>query len=70
MKKAKAELNSWISKDRLHVADGLSGNLDDLQGVEAWTSSPSTCLDIQDMDVGDQVAGAVVATVPDDDDEE
>lgn len=59
---AKAELNKWISLDRKYVEDGLSGDLDNLLGVEAWTSSPSTCLNIQDMDV-DSGSGVVEATL-------
>lgn len=45
------EMNSWISQDLDHVADGLSGDLMNLVGVENWTASDSSCLDIKDMEL-------------------
>ena len=46
------------------MADGLSGSIGDLKGAEAWTQTPSTCLNITDMDVDEDprpvgVVGAV-----------
>ena len=63
-RKAEEHINAWIAKDRSHVADGLAGSIDDLLGAEAWTETPSTCLDITDMDVDEDprpvdVVGAV-----------
>ena len=48
--KALGEMNSWISRDLIHNADGLGGDLENLTGIENWTSSEIDCLDIKDMD--------------------
>ena len=61
---AEGHINAWIKKDRDHVDDGLSGTIDDLKGAGAWTETPSTCLNITDMDVNEDprpvdVVGAV-----------
>lgn len=50
---AEGHINAWIKKDRDHVDDGLSGTIDDLKGAGAWTETPSTCLNITDMDVNE-----------------
>ena len=47
--KALGEMNSWISRDLIHNADGLGGDLENLTGIENWTSSEIDCLDINDM---------------------
>ena len=48
-KKAKGELNAWISKDCENIGvSGLSGDLDNLVGASNWTNSTDDCLDIQD----------------------
>ena len=49
-RKADGEMNEWLSKDRDHVKDGLHGTIDNLHGWEAWTSTPETCLNIDDME--------------------
>ena len=52
-KKAKGELNAWISKDCENIGvSGLSGDLDNLVGASNWTNSTDDCLDIQDF-IGD-----------------
>ena len=61
---AKKHINAWITKDCDHVADGLSGSIDDLKGADAWTQTPPTCLNITGMDVNEDprpvdVVGAV-----------
>lgn len=43
------KVDAWIAVDVDHVADGLSGTLADLRGVENWTGSDSSCLKITDM---------------------
>ena len=49
-KKAKGELNAWISKDCENIGvSGLSGDLDNLVGASNWTNSTDDCLDIQDF---------------------
>ena len=63
-RKAEEHINAWIAKDCDHVADGLSGSIDDLRGAEAWAETPTTCLNIMDMDVDEDprpvdVVGAV-----------
>ena len=35
------------------MADGLSGTIKDLKGAEVWTETPSTCLNITDLDVNE-----------------
>ena len=62
--KAEEHINAWIAKDCDHVADGLAGSIDDLRVAEASTETPSTCLNITDMDVDEDprpvdVVGAV-----------
>ena len=61
---AKEHINAWITKDCGHVADGLSGSIDDPKGAEAWTQTSPTFLDITDVDVNEDprpvdVVGAV-----------
>ena len=50
---AEGHINAWIAKDCDHVADGLSGTIKDLKRAEAWTETPSTCLNITDLDVNE-----------------
>ena len=67
-------MNKWISDDLAHVPNGLglSGNIMDLSGVENWTSSHSSCLNIEDMDLDQEkeleVTGLVEADSDDEDD--
>jgi hypothetical protein len=37
------------AKDKGFEADGLSGDLDNLVGMERWTATAADCLDIEDM---------------------
>jgi hypothetical protein len=46
---AKGEINEWIAKDKGFEGDGLSGNLNNLVGMEQWTATAADCLDIKDM---------------------
>jgi hypothetical protein len=46
---AKGEINAWIAKDKDFEADGLSGDLDNLVGMEQWKATAADCLDIEDM---------------------
>ena len=54
-------MDKWIRKNLDHIPNGhgLFGNIIDLSGVENWTSSHSTCLNISDMDL-DQEKGLVI----------
>ena len=45
------EINWWIAQDKRHEADGASGDLINLVGMEKWASSGAGCLDIKDMGV-------------------
>jgi hypothetical protein len=38
-----------IAKDKGFEADGLSGDLNNLPGMERWTATAAACLDIKDM---------------------
>jgi hypothetical protein len=46
---AKSKFNAWITKDEHFEADGLSGDLNNLVGLEKWTATAADCLDIIDM---------------------
>jgi hypothetical protein len=46
---AKGEINAWIAKDKGFEADWLSGNLNNLVGMEQWTATAADCLDIKDI---------------------
>jgi hypothetical protein len=46
---AKGEINAWIAKNKGFEADGLSCNLNNLVGMEHWTTNASNCLDIKEM---------------------
>ena len=67
-------MDKWIRKNLDHIPNGrgLSGNIIDLSGVENWTSSDSSCLNIDDMDLDQEkelhVTGAV-DEYPDDEDD-
>jgi hypothetical protein len=39
----------WIAKDKGFEAEGLSGDLNNLTGMEQWTATAADCLDIKDM---------------------
>jgi hypothetical protein len=70
-KKAKGEIDRWISMDREHVGEsGLGGSLDDLQGIENWTDSDDRCLDIEDYkgDLGEVILEDPEGSHDDDDD--
>jgi hypothetical protein len=45
---AKSEINAWITQDKDLEADGLSGDLNNLVGMEQWTATAADCLDIKD----------------------
>jgi hypothetical protein len=47
--RAKGVINAWIAKDKGFEADGLSGDLVNLVGMERWTTTAADCLDIKDM---------------------
>ena len=49
--KAESEINAWIKKDIEHEADGLTGTLVDLVGIEKWTQISDSCLNIDDMGI-------------------
>ena len=67
-------MDKWIRKNLDHIPNGrgLSGNIIDLSGVENWTSSDSSCLNIDDMDLDQEkeleVTGLVEADSDDEDD--
>ena len=65
-------MNKWISNDLAHVSNGLglSGNIMDLSGVENWTSSHSSCLNIDDMDLDQEKELHVTGAVEEDPDDE
>ena len=71
---ARDEMDNWIRKDQDHVPNGrgLSGNIMNLSGVESWTSSHSSCLNIEDMDLDQEkelvITGEVEADPDDEDD--
>ena len=71
---ARDKINMLISEDLAHVPKGrdLSGNIMNLSGVEHWTSSDSSCLNIEDMDLDREqeleVTGLVEADSDDEDD--
>jgi hypothetical protein len=44
----KGEINAWIAKDKDFEADGLSGDLNSLVGMEQWTEIAADFLDIKD----------------------
>jgi hypothetical protein len=47
--RAKGETNAWIAKDKNFEADGLSGDLNNLVGMEQrWTATAADFLDIKD----------------------
>ena len=33
--------------------NGITGDLDDLQNIGSWSATGETCLDIDDIDLGD-----------------
>ena len=61
-----------ISEDLPHVPKGreLSGNIMNLSGVEHWTSSDSSCLNIDDMDLDQEKELHVTGAVEEDPDDE
>jgi hypothetical protein len=56
---AKGKISAWIAKDKDFEADGLSGDLHNLVGMEQWTATAADCLD--NLDMGD------IATIEADD---
>jgi hypothetical protein len=42
-------MNAWVAKDKGFEADGLSGDLNNLVGMEQWTTTAADCLDIKDI---------------------
>jgi hypothetical protein len=46
---AKGEIGAWIAKDKGFEAGGLSGDLNNVIGMEKWTATSADCLDIKDM---------------------
>jgi hypothetical protein len=46
---AEGEISAWIAKDKGFEADGLSGDLNNLVGMEQWIATAADCLDIKDM---------------------
>ena len=58
---ALSEINRWIAADLEHnpgeggKPKGLTGTLGSLEGMAGWTQTSSTCLNIGDMDVGDDL---------------
>jgi hypothetical protein len=50
MLRAKGEIDAWIAKHKGFEADGLSGHLDNLVGMEQWTATAANYLNIEDME--------------------
>ena len=69
---AQDEMDKWIKNDLAHVPNGrgLSGSIMDLSGVENWTTSDSSCLNIKDMDLDQEKELVTCGTVEADSDDE
>ena len=65
-------MDKWIRKNLDHIPNGrgLTGNIIDLSGVENWTSSDSSCLNIDDMDLDQEKKLHVTGAVEEDSDDE
>jgi transposase len=50
---AKREINRWISMGAEYNDNGITGDLDDFQNIGSGTATGETCLDIDDIDLGD-----------------
>jgi hypothetical protein len=46
---AKGEINAWIAKDEGFEADGMSGDLNILVGMEQWKAPATDCLNIKEI---------------------